>query len=167
MDGYKIIIRALASRLALLPDFTLAHEANVRYNIAESTRALENDYTADYWKELFKAILKGGLTPTQFVIIVDALDECSLIEAEKLVEFMLKTMQEHPNLRFLCSSHQQVRVKYLAQKESGSGDIPEIEMTEEATAQSMKTFITSELAARQRTSGDSIFCRCFFVLCLP
>jgi len=156
--GLEIIIRALASRLALLPDRTLAKAAKTSYTVAESSHSQEKDYTIEDWEKLFEDLVKDSPTQSQIVIVVDALDECDSVEAEHFLIFMMKIVKDHPNVRFLCSSHQQVRVREISKRILQTDYVPDVEMTEAATAESMKIFITEELEAMRAECSDSIFC---------
>ena len=154
---YETIIRALVRHLSLLPDFTLAKPAQARYSRANSTRGPDDDLDISEWEDLFKELVDAGADEYQFIFIVDALDEClDLPQAERLLKFMSNEVERsYPNVYLLCSSHQQVRVGNFFSTDCRH----DVEVTHEATAHDMENFVAGELASREETSRDSIFCK--------
>ena len=154
---YETIVRALVRHLSLLPDFTLAKPAQVRYSRANSTRRPDDDLDISEWEDLFKELVDVGADGCQFIFIVDALDEClDPPQAERFLNFMSnEVMRSYSNVYLLCSSHQQVRVGNYFCKECRH----DVEVTPAATADDMQTFIDGELERRKETSRDSVFCK--------
>ena len=153
---YETILRALIRHLALLPDFALAKRAQDRYSKSLSTRGQGDDLDIGDWEDLFKDLVEEGADDYQFVFVIDALDEClDLRQAEYFLDFMgNRILPLHPNVHMLCSSRQQVRVNdYFS-----VGRRYDVEINSAVTALEMERFIAGELARRERTSKDSVFC---------
>ena len=110
---YSIVIRALAQKISLMPDFTLAQPAKKFHGT--HARGLQAPLDIGLWEEFLRDLLRDDEEVSDFVFVIDALDECDPLEepvdSEKLLKFMEGLMQEFTNIQILCSSRQHVPVK--------------------------------------------------------
>ncbi|PMD15105.1 hypothetical protein NA56DRAFT_357310 [Hyaloscypha hepaticicola] len=110
---YQTIIRALSRKISLLPDFTLAQRAEALHS--QNNRGLQELVGILAWEEFLRGLLRDDKGTTDFVFVIDALDECDSseepVDSEKLLDFMRGLMGEFPNVQMLCSSRQHVPVQ--------------------------------------------------------
>ncbi|KAI9695434.1 MAG: hypothetical protein M1820_008619 [Bogoriella megaspora] len=111
---YKTLIRALCRRLSLMPDFTLAQVADSFYTGYQ--RPGVGPPSLEQWQDLLSDLIEhcSGVSgsKTHIVFLIDALDECKAnTDTIKFLDQMSKITKEHSDVRFLCTSHQQVPVK--------------------------------------------------------
>ena len=157
VDYYSTIIRALARKISLMPDFTLARRA-IKFH-GKHTRGLQKPVDIGLWKEFLRDLLRDDDGVSDFVFLIDALDECDPVEepvnSEKLLEFMQDLMQEFPNIQILCSSRQHVPVgKYIS-----SGLLCPVDALSAPNTE-IQNFIRSEIDSRRRKQHGSVFCKC-------
>lgn len=155
-DYYSIIIRALARKIALMPDFTLARRAKKLHG--KHTRGLQEPVDIGLWEEFLRDLLRDDEGFSDFVIAIDALDECDSLEepsdSEKLLKFMNGLMHEFPNIQILCSSRQQVPVKeYISDAMLYPVDALS------APNDEIQNFIRSEIDGRRNKQQGSVFCK--------
>ena len=153
---YSIVVRALAQKISLMPDFTLAQPAKNFYGT--HTRGIQKPIDIELWEEFLRDLLKDDGEASDFVFIIDALDECDPVEdpvnSEKLLDFMSELMQKFPNIQILCSSRQHVPVKkYFSDEVLYPVDAlsaPDVEI---------QNFIRSEIDNRRNKQQGSVFCK--------
>ena len=155
-DYYSIIIRALARKISLMPDLTLVQRAITFYG--KHTRGLQKSVDIGLWEEFLQDLLKDDKGVSDFVFLIDALDECDPVEepvnSEKLLEFMRDLMQEFPNIQILCSSRQHVPVgKYIPDALFYPVDALSAPNNE------IQSFIRSEIDSRSKKQHGSVFCK--------
>src|ERR1700753_409804 len=75
---YQTIIRAISQKLSLLPDFTLALSAEAFYDL--KARGLQQLLPTDDWEKCLIDLLCEGSCSSNFVFVLDALDECASTE---------------------------------------------------------------------------------------
>lgn len=153
---YSIVIRALAQKLSLMPDFTLAQPANKFHGI--HTRGRQEPIDIKLWEDFLRDLLKDDEGVSDFVFVIDALDECDSLEepvdSEKLLDFMKELMQDFPNIQIICSSRLHVPVeKYIPEKMYYSVDALSAPNNE------IQNFIRSEIDSRRNKQQGSVFCK--------
>ena len=139
-----------------MPDFTLAQRAKKFHG--EHTRGLQKPVNIELWKELLRDLLRDDEGVSDFVFVIDALDECDPVEnpvnSERLLDFMRELMQEFPNIQILCSSRQHVPVrKYILEEVYYPVD------SLSAPNDEIQDFIGSEIDSRRNKQQDSVFCK--------
>lgn len=155
-DYYSTIIRALARKIFLRPDFTLAQRAKKLHG--KHTRGLQKPVDIKLWEEFLHDLLRDDEGVSDFVFVIDALDECDFVEdpehSEKLLDFMRELMHKFPNIQILCSSRQHVPVKkYFSDEVLYPVDALS------APDDEIQNFIRSEIDYRKNKQQDSIFCK--------
>ena len=155
-DYYSIIIRALARKISLMPDFTLARQAKKFHG--KHTRGLQQPVGIGLWEEFLRDLLRDDEGVSDFVFVIDALDECDSLEepvdSEKLLDFMKELMQEFSNIQILCSSRQHVPVKkYFSDEVLYPVDALS------APNDEIQDFIRNEIESRRDEQQGSIFCK--------
>jgi hypothetical protein len=150
---YETIIRAISQKLSLLPDFALAHSAEILHS--RTAQGLPQSLTTDDWEMLLNDLLCEGSRSSSFVFVLDALDECtSPEETQRLLEFLEGVVRRHPSVQVLFSSRQHVPVKdYFDDAILYTMDVVSGAPKEEITS-----FISSEVEHRRDKVKDSIFC---------
>lgn len=153
---YSTIIRALARKISLMPDFTLAQRAETFYT--EHTRGLQERVETPLWKEFLRELLRDDKGVSDFVFVIDALDECDSAEepedSGKLLDFMRELMREFDNIQILCSSRQHVPIKNYFSDEVLYHVDPLSGPPEE-----IQNFIRDEIDSREDKQRDSVFCK--------
>ena len=155
-DYYSIIIRALARKVSLMPDFTLAQRAEAFHS--QHTRGLQEGVNILLWEEFLRDLLRDVKGVSDFVFVIDALDECDMVEepvnSEKLLDFMRGLIQEFPNIQVLCSSRKHVPVgKYIS-----NGLLYPVDALS-APYNEIESFIRSEIDSRREKQHGSVFCK--------
>jgi hypothetical protein len=152
---YQIIIRALSRKISLLPDFTLAQQAKVLHS--QNKRGLQESVDISTWENFLRDLLRDDKGATDFVFVIDALDECDSSDvpedSEKLLDFMSGLMRKFPNVQMLCSSRQHVPV----QKYFGDKILYKVDALA-APAEEIQNFIRDEIE-NLKSQKDSIFCK--------
>ena len=156
VDYYSIIIRALARKISLMPDSTLAQRAKKFHD--KHIRGLQKPVDIELWEEFLRDLLRDDEGASDFVFVIDALDECDSLEepvdSEKLLDFIRELMQKFPNIQILCSSRQHVPIKdYFSDEvlypvDALSAPIDEIQ-----------AFIRNEIESRKDEQQGSVFCK--------
>jgi hypothetical protein len=153
---YQTIIRALSRKISLLPDFTLAQQAEAFHS--QENRGLQESVDILAWEDLLRGLLRDDEGATDFVFVIDALDECDSSEvpenSEKLLDFMRGLITEFSNVQMLCSSRQHVPV----QKYFGDELLYKVGALA-APAEEIQNFIRDEIESRRSQHKDSIFCK--------
>ncbi|KAI2607977.1 hypothetical protein GGR54DRAFT_390625 [Hypoxylon sp. NC1633] len=150
---YETIIRSLASRLSLLPNFTIAEPALKLHGKYADIPGQANTIPPERWAEFLEDLVKEGSSKYKVVFLVDALDECEQPEVRLLLKLMKGIMERNPNILFICSSYYQSPVREYFSDEI----LQEVEITKTRTKYEMEGFIAGELARRQSDSCHSIF----------
>ncbi|KAI1451725.1 hypothetical protein F4805DRAFT_74695 [Annulohypoxylon moriforme] len=149
----KTIIRSLASRLSLQPDFSLSKTADSKYNELNSSGNRDQDMDMNDWINLFHELLNECPGRFNYVFVIDALDECEEQSVGNFLDFMRSIIKKFPNVYLLCSSHQQIPVyRYFDET-----ILHELEVTRESTYEDMELFISGELENRKQSCEESIF----------
>lgn len=151
---YETIVRSMCYHLALLPDFTLAKAAETLYSTSNSAQGLPQGNKNPDWEDVFTQLLDDGPSQSQFVFLIDALDECDRRDVERLLDFMKTVVDKRSNTRLLCSSHQHVRVRAYFRQEV----LQEVEVTTATNKDEMSNFITRELLYLRDETTESVFC---------
>lgn len=171
---YETIIRGLLRRLALSPDLnlvdpvsklyketTVLRASNTKHKIAETE--VGEAISMNRWEEVFVQVIARHSENCHYVLVLDALDECSdSSEVEEVLRFMSKVLKDHRNVSLLCSSHEQVHLEdYFGPGNShvGTNVLLTVDVTERRTASQMKRFIDGEVDRRRRIATKSIFCK--------
>lgn len=153
---YQTIIRALSRKISLLPDFTLAQQAEAFHN--QNNRGLQELVHILAWEDLLRDLLRDDKGATDFVFVIDALDECDSSEepgdSGKLLDFMRGLLVEFPNVQMLCSSRDHVP----AQKYFGDDILYKVSALA-APAEEIQNFIRDEIESWRSQQKDSIFCK--------
>ena len=155
-DYYSTIIRAFARKVSLMPDFTLAQRAKKFHG--KHTRGLQKPVDIGLWEEFLRDLLRDDEGVSDFVFVIDALDECDPVEdpvnSEKLLDFMRELMQKFPNIQILCSSRQHVPVrKYISEKMYYPVD------SLSAPNDEIQYFIRDKIESRRNEQQGSVFCK--------
>lgn len=143
-----------------MPDFKLAGPAEVLHD--KATSGLKQSPTIKDWKQLLLDLIPQSSevhdNQTDFVFLVDALDECSTNEdAAQFLELMGEITKCRSNVQFLCSSRQHVPVKRYFPPET----LYTVDVVSDKTAQEMEAFIDGEINNRRNVFAgklNSLFC---------
>jgi hypothetical protein len=156
--------------LALLPDFTLAQQAS-KFHSSYNKNGTEKQPEDDKTEEFIHSSLKDQRGTTDFVFLIDALDELDdpTIDpvSEKLLKLLSRLLTDSPNLRVVCSSKAHVPVTSFINKDF----VMLIDVLAIAPSREIELFITKEIDVRREADheqkansgndeGGSIFCRC-------
>lgn len=153
---YSTIIRALAQKISLMPDFTLAQQAEAFYS--QHTRGFQETVEIPLWEDFLRKLLSADNRVSDFVLVIDALDECDSREepedSGKLLDFLRDLMLKFPNVHILCSSRQHVPVKkYFSDEVLYAVDALS------APSFEMRNFIRDEIDSRRDKQQGSVFCK--------
>jgi hypothetical protein len=147
----------MCRKLSLLPDFTIAESAASFH--ARATRGLQEQPTIEDWEGLIRDLLKEDGSSSNFVFLIDALDECEPHnDNERLLQFFCDLLKRYPNIRVLCSSRNHVPVQKYFDEEI----LDELDLISSSPADEIERFICSEIRWREKKLGnrraESVFC---------
>lgn len=156
------ILRALASRMAILPDLSLAPIAQKRHHQFPSPQDSSRQLDVDQVKELLKEMINDRHEMDHLVFLVDALDECKGGRAEDFLGFFSEVIEAYENISLICSSHQHVPVADFfetSNRTPGINTLQSIDVTEAQTKEDLARYIDVELERREKRASKSIFCK--------
>ncbi len=133
--NYETIIRSIARKLSLLPDFTIAQAALKFYNKKKTGRT-STIYIKEY-EDLVRSLLGERSKSHNIALVIDALNECDPSQdAERLCAFINEIVSNHPEVQVLFSSHEQ-----LAGSEKLKDHLQELEVVTTAPENELEYFV--------------------------
>lgn len=141
--NYETIIRSIARKLSLLPDFTIAQAALKFYN--KKKPGLTSTIYIKEYEDLVRSLLSERSESHNIALLIDALNECDPSrDAERLCAFISDIVSKHPQVRVLFSSHE-----HLSGSEELKEHLEKMEVVATAPRNELEYFIKTEIKVRQ------------------
>lgn len=147
-------------KLSWTPEFTVALPAQTSYD-EHTTPKSNNSVPAEgesEWKKLLEDLINDISKDSVVVFLVDALDECSNVNSNQLLNFMAERMKASPNVQFLCSSRQHLQVGRWLEESL----LYDLEVSPAMTRTDMERLVRAEIESRRPKpykEGESVFCK--------
>ena len=147
--SYETIIRSIAQKLSLLPDFNIAQAALNFYNDKKLPPTSKIDIE-DY-EDLVHSLLNERSECYNIALLIDGLNECDPPQdAERLCAFMSEIVIKNPHIRVLFSSHER-----LSGSEKLKEHFEKVEVIATAPGSDLEDFVKTEIKFRQSELKDS------------
>lgn len=152
---YETIVRSIARKLSLLPDFTIAQEALEFYDT--NSKGLTHTIDITEYEDLVRSLLKERSKSCNIALLIDALNEIDARNeydppqnVERLCYFLSEIVCMNPRVRVLFSSHEQ-----LSGSEKFKENLEKVEVVKSAPKDELKDFINKEIKFRKIKLEDS------------